>query len=609
MKQGVRVAPLVLSLFIATMSIIYTPIAMAISDEQKHIFDLGIKYFNYFMDCDSSSGGDLNITNNKNYKGDQILTDDQIKKIKGFQSKYEQAVAGTSIPWQALAAIHIRESNLGEGPQSNGQGPFQDSHYAVGAGCYSDLVCAGKRAVEELKGIVGADADWSNDDTVKKAFFGYNGMAGVYKQQALSLGFDQHGADIGEGSPYVMNRADANRDPSSNPNHWGQIKYDYGGISYPANNDFGAYVYFKALGGGNTSSTSSSSSSSSSTSGKYVWVGDSRTHALVENGIAGSNDTVVAQDGAGLSWFNSTGAAEAASKIDSDTTVVFNMGVNDGANASQADAYATKLNELADGDWSKAKKIIVMSVNPVDDSKSTFINNSQVEAFNNELKSKLNSKIQYLDTYSQLKGGDLGFDSEGVHYNTDTYKKIYQIARGNSSNSNAVCTNSDGSSDDPLTGTWQEKIAKLATQYANASHNASGCYAWGSPSAQSQVEGIISSNFTSPGVDCSGFASTVMYKVTGKWNRRTAAGFQSDNTVFQTVSDGQPGDLIASGGHVGIIVGVNGDGTYQVAESTGFWRNGRGSSSNGCAPDAGPHISSHRNKFGTIKRYVGNGEN
>ena len=68
-------------------------------------------------------------------------------------------------------------------------------------------------------------------------------------------------------------------------------------------------------------------------------------------------------------------------------------------------------------------------------------------------------------------------------------------------------------------------------------------------------------------------------------------------------------DLIASGGHVGIIVGVNGDGTYQVAESTGFWRNGRGSSSNGCAPDAGPHISSHRNKFGTIKRYVGNGEN
>ena len=93
MKRGVRVAPLVLSLFIATMSIIYTPIAMAISDEQKHIFDLGIKYFNYFMDCDSSSGGDLNITNNKNYKGDQILTNDQ-KKLRVFSPNMNRLSLG-----------------------------------------------------------------------------------------------------------------------------------------------------------------------------------------------------------------------------------------------------------------------------------------------------------------------------------------------------------------------------------------------------------------------------------------------------------------------------------------------------------------------------------
>lgn len=63
--------------------------------------------------------------------------------------------------------------------------------------------------------------------------------------------FSYANACNGEGSPYVMNRADAKRDPTVEPtksnNTWGQIKVDYGKIEYNANLDYGAYVLYEAL--------------------------------------------------------------------------------------------------------------------------------------------------------------------------------------------------------------------------------------------------------------------------------------------------------------------------------------------------------------------------
>ena len=89
------------------------------------------------------------------------------------------------------------------------------------------------------------------NSNVKYTFFAYNGIATVYKTQATSLGFSDAQAKNGEGSPYVMNRADAKRDPTVEPtksnNTWGQIKTDNGSLSYPANTDYGAYVVYCAL--------------------------------------------------------------------------------------------------------------------------------------------------------------------------------------------------------------------------------------------------------------------------------------------------------------------------------------------------------------------------
>ena len=91
----------------------------------------------------------------------------------------------------------------------------------------------------------------TTDDNVKLAFFRYNGVAQVYKTQALNLGFSSAQANNGEGSPYVMNRYDKKRDPSVEPTKsnrtWGQIKTDGGSLSYPANLDYGAFVIYKAL--------------------------------------------------------------------------------------------------------------------------------------------------------------------------------------------------------------------------------------------------------------------------------------------------------------------------------------------------------------------------
>ena len=62
------------------------------------------------------------------------------------------------------------------------------------------------------------------------------------------MGFDRDTQGY-EGSPYVMNMADARRDPTVSPTTWGQIKHDNGSIEYPANRGYGAFIIYSALAG------------------------------------------------------------------------------------------------------------------------------------------------------------------------------------------------------------------------------------------------------------------------------------------------------------------------------------------------------------------------
>lgn len=216
----------------------------------------------------SSSSGSVTSGDNTDYAGNQIWTDDELAKIEEYQPLYEEAANAVGIPWQILAVLHYREHRLGRDNPSNGQGIFQLYGYTAGgtnsnaftaSGDVSDdeFVRQATLAAEEILGKVPELASDPSDDNVKLAFFRYNGTAQAYISQARDLGFSEEEANIGEGSPYVMNKADAQRDPNSNPNGWGQIKTDGGSISYPANQDYGAYVLYAAIGGGTGSSCSS----------------------------------------------------------------------------------------------------------------------------------------------------------------------------------------------------------------------------------------------------------------------------------------------------------------------------------------------------------------
>lgn len=151
-----------------------------------------------------------------------------------------------------MASIHFRETKLSRSGSSNKNGPYQiwGSSYPVGKLTDQQFQTATDDAARFIKNKVGT-INRNDDNSVKRAFFAYNGMAAAYKTQAINLGFSSAEANVGEGSPYVMNRADKRRDPTVEPTKssrtWGQIKSDGGSMVYPANTDHGAFVLVKAL--------------------------------------------------------------------------------------------------------------------------------------------------------------------------------------------------------------------------------------------------------------------------------------------------------------------------------------------------------------------------
>lgn len=231
------------------------------SDQTKR--DLGI----YFIDNNGVGGvcsGDPSVTassgNNLDYAGHPILTQGQLAAISTNSSVYKTAAQQVDIPWQMLAVVHLREHGLQVDNPPNGQGMYQfyDQHggpYPAGPVDQAEFLRQSVLAAQFLKGKASSNVtghteltSTSNADTIKDTFFSYNGRASVYAAQAGTLGFNPLTQPY-EGSPYVMNKADAKRDPDVNKTTWGQIKRDNGPIEYPANSDYGAFVEYSALAG------------------------------------------------------------------------------------------------------------------------------------------------------------------------------------------------------------------------------------------------------------------------------------------------------------------------------------------------------------------------
>jgi hypothetical protein len=212
----------------------------------------------FYNPCDNSDMCEVTIETrilgNRDYKGRSILSSAQKDAINDNKKFYESAGKKHDIPWQLIAAIHIRESGLLKSGPSNGYGPYQitPSEYSVGVYTDEEFQKATDDAALAIRNKVG-DRKLTDPENIKYALFAYNGMAESYKKQAIFKGFSEKQANNGEGSPYVMNKYDLERDPSVDPTRtdksWGQIKTDGGDIEYPANNNYGAYIYYLAITG------------------------------------------------------------------------------------------------------------------------------------------------------------------------------------------------------------------------------------------------------------------------------------------------------------------------------------------------------------------------
>lgn len=213
-----------------------------------------------------TAGGNGNYTN---YAGDKVLTETQIEQLEANIPIYNQAIAETGageyrITWQLVAAIHYKETGLSRYNPKNGQGVYQLYSYTGGGKNRNAFPAASSISADEflrqtkimlkedlIPKVIGG-LNLGNDEDIKSLFFGYNGRSSHYIDKALAMGFNKEQANSGEGSPYVMNRYDAQRDPNSsemNPNWPGMYVADGEYSPTATTQTFGGYTVYKAIGG------------------------------------------------------------------------------------------------------------------------------------------------------------------------------------------------------------------------------------------------------------------------------------------------------------------------------------------------------------------------
>lgn len=211
--------------------------------------------------CVSSSP--LDLSGNKLYNGEPVLSQGQLALIEKNKPVYEQSAAKYNLPWQMFAVIHNMESSLdGTKNPSNHQGIYQfyearnSNRYPPGPVTLEEFQKQTDELGQQIITNYGRGLDLTTDDGVKAMWFKYNGRAKIYVNQGRELGFNEtQSSQLGEGSPYVMNLADANRDSRNNKN-WLECKKDGCKVRGPASIRAGTFIQYKALGGGGSYTTS-----------------------------------------------------------------------------------------------------------------------------------------------------------------------------------------------------------------------------------------------------------------------------------------------------------------------------------------------------------------
>lgn len=213
---------LVIPIFIVQLS----PRAFGLSITQQNLFNSGIYYF----DAEASS---CTISTAQ-------LSSKEQQAINQNVLIYQQAAQQTNVPWQLLAAIHYRETNL----STTSANLFQITGYKGPSDLLSQAIAAG----EFLNGLINRNLpnhrqplqQTSTDpEEIKDTLYSYNGRADIYAQRAQQLGFSSSTQPY-EGSPYVMNNFDLVH------TNMGIITRDYGSID-GIDTRLGAFTVYSIL--------------------------------------------------------------------------------------------------------------------------------------------------------------------------------------------------------------------------------------------------------------------------------------------------------------------------------------------------------------------------
>ena len=223
----------------------------------------GIFYYDGSKTSNCVSSTPLDLSGNKLYNGDPVLSEGQLALIEKNKPVYEQSAAKYHIPWQVFAVIHNMETGLnGTRNPNNHQGIYQfydarnTNRYPPGPITLEEFQKQTDELGQRIVSNYGRNLNLATDDGVKAMWFRYNGRAKLYVDQGRDLGFNNAQANqLGEGSPYVMNLADANRDSRHNKN-WVECKKDGCKVYSPASTRAGTFVQYKALGGGGSFTSS-----------------------------------------------------------------------------------------------------------------------------------------------------------------------------------------------------------------------------------------------------------------------------------------------------------------------------------------------------------------
>ena len=215
----------------------------------------------FYYDGKASGGGcnsPLDLSNNTLYNGEPVIDQASLKRIEENKPVYEAAANEQGFEWQILAAIHGMESSFvsNKNPKGNSQGVYQflelDGMFPAGQKISpAEFEKQTKMAAEQIRKNYSQGLDLSVENDIKRMFYNYNsGPKGskLYNDNARTwLHYTDEQIKIGEGSPYVMNLADEQRDSRHNE-HWQEFHCDHNCIDRATVRP-GAFLIYKALGG------------------------------------------------------------------------------------------------------------------------------------------------------------------------------------------------------------------------------------------------------------------------------------------------------------------------------------------------------------------------